>query len=88
MHTTQINLIKYFFNKFIYLFIYWLHWVFVAACGLSLVAMSRSYSLLWFAGFSLQWLPLLWSMDSRHSGFSSCGSWALEHRLSSCGAQA
>ena len=34
----------FFFNKFIYLFIYlfivWLHWVFVVARGLSLVAAS------------------------------------------------
>ena len=30
------------FYLFIYLFIYfWLRWVFVAACGLSLVAVSR-----------------------------------------------
>ena len=30
---------------FIYLFIYfWLRWVFVASCGLSLVAVSRGYS--------------------------------------------
>ena len=38
------------------------------------------------AGFSLRWLLLLQSMGSRHVGFSSCDSWALEHRLSSCGA--
>ena len=25
---------------------------------------------------------------SRRTGFSSCGTWALEHRLSSCGARA
>ena len=25
---------------------------------------------------------------SRHAGFSSCGAWALERRLSSCGARA
>ena len=31
---------------------------------------------------------LVWSMGSRHAGFSSCGSWALECRLSSCGTQA
>ena len=37
-----------FFKIFIYLFIYfWLCWVFVAACGLSLVVASRDYSLLW-----------------------------------------
>ena len=29
---------------------------------------------------------LLQSMGSRFKGFSSCGVWALEHRLSSCGA--
>ena len=28
------------------------------------------------------------STGSRHAGFSSCGSWALERRLSSCGAWA
>ena len=31
-------------NLFIYLFIYWLCWVFVAAHGLSLVVASRGYS--------------------------------------------
>ena len=36
-------------------------------------------------GFSLQWLLSLWSMGSRYAGFSSCGSQALECRLSSCG---
>ena len=33
------------FLPFIYLFIYlWLRWVFVAACGLSLIALSGGYS--------------------------------------------
>ena len=63
-----------FFNKFIYLF--WLCWVFVATHRLSLVAASGGYSSLRCAGFSLRWLLLLWSMGSRHVGFSSCGSWA------------
>ena len=73
-----------FFFKFIYLlYIYfWLRSVFVPARSLSLVAASGGYSSLWYAGFSLQ------STGSRHSGFSSFGSWALERRLSSCGAQA
>ena len=40
--------------------------------------------LLWqYAGFSLQWLFLLRSTGSRHSGFRSCGSQGLEHRLNS-----
>ena len=45
-----------------------------AACGLSLVAASRSYSLMRRPGFVLWWLLLLWSTGSRHAGFSSCGS--------------
>ena len=32
-------------------------------------------------GFSLQWLLFLQNMGFRHLGFSSCGSWALEHKL-------
>ena len=61
----------------IYLFIYfWLRWVFVAARRLSLVVVSRGYSSLRCMGFSLRWLLLLRSTDSRHTGFSSCGAWA------------
>ena len=55
--------------------------------GFSLVAASRGYSSLQCLGFSLQCL-LLWRTGSRCVGFSSCGSQALEHRHSSCGAQA
>ena len=78
-----------FFLIFIYLFIYfWLRWVFVAACGLPLVAVSGGYSSLQCVGFSLQWLLLLQSTASRRTGFSSCGSQALERRLSSCGVRA
>ena len=75
----------FFFFTFIY---FWLHWVFIAVRGLSLVAASGGYSSLQCAGFSLRWLLLLRSTGSRRAGFSSCGSWALERRLSSCGAQA
>ena len=60
----------FFTNLFIY---FWLHWVFIAACRLSLVVASRGYSSLWCAGFSLWWLLLLRSTYSRHTGFSSCG---------------
>ena len=74
-----------FFNKFIFIY-FWLRWVFVAAHGLSLVAASGGYSSVWY--FSLRWLLLLWSTGSRHAGFSSCGTRALEHRLSSCGTRA
>ena len=51
--------------------------------GLSLVAVSRCYSLLWCLGFL--WLLLLWSTSSRVHGLSTCSTWALEHRLSSRG---
>ena len=84
------------FIKLNYLFIYFcLCWVFIAACGLSLVVVSRGYSSLWCAGFLLWWLLLLQSTGSSCAGSSSCGmqaqccgSWAREHRLSSCGAWA
>ena len=68
----------YYFFKLIY---FWLHWVFVAACGLSLVVASGGYSLLRCAGFSLRWLLLLQSMGSRHMGFGSCSTQAqqLQH---------
>ena len=52
---------------FIYLCMYvWLRWVFVAARGLSLVAVSRVYSSLQCAGFSLWWLLLLGARALRH----------------------
>ena len=47
-----------------FLVTFWLHWVFVAACGLSLVAASGSYCLVSCAGFSLWWLLLLQSTCS------------------------
>ena len=32
-------------SEHLFIFYFWLHWVFVAVCGLSLVAASRGYSL-------------------------------------------
>ena len=78
-------------SEFIYLslFIYlWLCWVFVAVCGLSLVVVSRGSSSLRCAGFSLWWLLSLQSTGSRHAGLSSCGTQAVDRRLSSCGTRA
>ena len=63
-------------SEFVFNFIwFWLCWVFVAAHGLSLVAASGGCSVLRSTGCT-------------RAGFSSCGSRALEHRLSSCGARA
>ena len=77
-----------FLFKIISFIYFWLHWVFIGVHRLSLVVASGSYSSLQCAGFSLQWLLLLQSTGSRCVGFSSCGSQALERRLSSRGAQA
>ena len=59
----------------LFYFCFWLHWVFVAVCRLSLVVVSGGYSSLWCVGFSLRWLLLLRSTGSRCVGFSSCGTW-------------
>ena len=66
LHYLSLNL----FFKFIY---FWLHWVFVTVCRLSLVVASGGCSSLRCAGFSLRWLLLLQITGSRHGGFSSCG---------------
>ena len=76
VHKVNSNLAFFVLNKFILFIYFWLHRVFVAACGLSLVAASGGYSSLRCAGFSLRWLLLLRSMGSRYMGFSSCGTWA------------
>ena len=71
------------FLNFYFFLIFWLLWVFTATSGLSLVEASRVYSL------------ATCSTPASHSGslscgraqavgFSSCSSWALEHRLN-CG---
>ena len=58
---------------FFFLINFWLRWVFVAVCGLPLVAASGGYSSSPCAGFSLWWLLLLRSTGSRRMGFRSCG---------------
>ena len=81
-------LVYYDFLNFIN-FYFWLHWVFVAARGLSLVATSEDFSSLQCAGFSLRWLLLLRSTGSRRAGsvvvacrLSSTGSVVVAHGLS------
>ena len=77
------NCLFFFFNLFI-----WLHWVPVAACGLSLVAASGGYSSLCCAGFSLRRLPPLQCTGSRWTGsvvargLQRAGSAAVAHRPS------
>ena len=52
---------------------------------LSLVAENWATLQLWCVSVSLWWFSLLWSTGSRLEGFNSHGSWAPEHKLSSCG---
>ena len=48
-------------QPFICLFYFWMQWVFVVECGLSLVAASGGYSLLGCVGFSCgAWALLVW----------------------------
>ena len=58
---------KYLINLLLFIYLF-----FLAVRGLSLLAASRGSSLLWCAGFSLQWLLLLQSTGSRQMGSSSC----------------
>ena len=74
---------------FLSLFIY----LFLAALGLhcyvgfSLVAVSGGYSLVAVFRLLITVAFLAVGMGSRPRGLSSRGSWALEHRLNSCGAR-
>ena len=80
-----LSIFIYFFFKFLFIYL------FLAMLGLCCCARAfsscgeRGLLFVWCMGFSLWWLLLLQSMGSRCTGFSSCGSWALEQRLSSCG---
>ena len=65
---TRHTLFLFFISLFILFIYFWLCWVFVAARGLSLVVARGAYSLLRCPGFSLRWLLLLQSMNSRHVG--------------------
>ena len=66
-----------------YLVYLWLCWVFVAMCGLSLVAASRGCFLVVVRGLLLG-LLCCGAQALGLVAFSSCSSEALEHRLSSC----
>ena len=67
-------------KKFIY---FWWCWVLRSCTGFSIVVEIRDHSSLWCRDCSLQWLLLWQSTGSRHLGFSSYNSQALECRLSS-----
>ena len=60
-----IYIVSMFVHNFIYVLTYWLWWVFIAACGLSLGATRGSYSPVEVPGLSLWWPLLLQSMGSK-----------------------
>ena len=99
-HHSVIVMICFFFLRDIYLFIYlfiyfWLHWVFVAARGLSLVVVREGLLFVAVRGLltavasccSARALGA-WASLVVARGLTSCGSRALERRLSSCGTRA
>ena len=79
------------FNIFIIYFIYfWVHWICIAACGLSLVAVSGVHSLyavceLLTAGASL---AAEHRLEGAQAPVVGCGSRAVECGLSCCGTRA
>ena len=77
MEVTQLQPPPFYLNLLI---CFWLPWVFVALCGLSLV--SASSKLLFVA---VGEILLLQSLGSRADGFSSYSLQALGHRLHRCG---
>ena len=69
-------------NFFVYLFIFWLHWVFVAACGLSLVVASGGYSLVTGHGLLIAVASLVAEHGLSVLWLNTCGPWVLAHGLS------
>ena len=55
---------------------FWLCRVFIFMCGLSLVAVSGGYSLLWSSTGFVFWCLLLWDSGCRTHGLSNCSSQA------------
>ena len=89
VHMKVVPVLDFFFiNLFIYLFL------FLAALGLRCCARAfsscgeRGLLLVVVRGLLIAVASLVRSTGSRHVGFSSCGTWALERRLSSCSARA
>ena len=78
---------------FFIMYCFWLRWVFVAArglfsgCGEPGAALCCSAQASHCGGFSCCGARALgaWALVVVARGLCSCGPWALEHRLSSCG---
>ena len=81
VHYHSHSLLKVIFLNYLFIFLlfFWLCWVSIAARGLSLVAVH---------GFLIVVASLVGAWVLGHAGLSSCGSGALENKLSSYGAWA
>ena len=76
------------FKNFIYLLISGCAGFSLLCVGFSVAVESPGgYSLVVVLGLLIMVASLIVSTGCRHVGFSSCGSWALEHRLNSWGAR-
>ena len=76
----------FFFKIYLIIYLSWLHWIFVAACTLSLVAMCRGHCLVAVCGLLIATAShVAESTGSRLLGFSRYSLWALELGLSSYG---
>ena len=87
-HCPFIFFLSFLIYLFIYLFIFGCIGSSLLRAGFSLVVVNGGYSSLWCTGFSLRWLLSLQSMGSRHTAFSSCGTWAQQSWLAGSRAQA
>ena len=79
----RLELCQVFYSVLFFLPPFFLRWVFVAVCRLSVVAVSGGYSSLRSTGFSLRWLPCCGgrALGVQASVVVACG-------LSSCGTRA
>ena len=81
-HSQPLNLALSTLKKFSFLYSFMAVWVFIVVHRLSLLAKSRGYSLVRMHRLLFTVASLV--AERGHTGFRSCGSRALEHRLSSC----
>ena len=70
-HVTFSAIMMFLIFKFLFILLFWLLLVFVAVCGLSLIAVSRACSLV-----AVCRLPVVVASGSRMLRLCSCGIWA------------
>ena len=76
-----------FLKFYLYIYIFWLCWVFIAVWAFSLVVASGVNSKVVVCRLLIAMAASCRARALGYVGFSGCGSRALEYRLSSCAAQ-